>query len=183
MQKIELKRAPFRADELLRPLVQGVGHPSIERSIDYLFNDPRSPWSSVLADGNGLLPLSIWRTPLALSPGFRKQALRALLDETSVGTITFHPPEEWDRRGQAQFKLKGIQMDFRGSDGDPDTPPVGQECAFRVCDAYAHFYAQYHKGPTFQIFWPEAKRDAGVAACREWLEGIGQKEAKAAGIK
>jgi len=66
--------------------------------------------------------------------------------------------------------MEGISIGYAGSAGDPDTPPPGEKRAFRVCDAYAYFYSQYQNGPKFQLFWPQEKRDAGVLACRKWLE-------------
>jgi hypothetical protein len=105
-----------------------------------------------------------------MTAGFRRQALRALADKTEAGTITFNPPAEWNGRMEAQIQTKRMSMGYRGSNGDPDVPPPGQKCAFRTCDFFAYFYGQNHQAPAFQLFWPEAKRDAGVLACRRWLE-------------
>ncbi len=170
VQKAELKGVSFGGEELQKPLIQGAARPSIGRAIDYLFNDPKSPWLNVLSERNGSWLLDFWQTPLPNTAGFRKQALRALADKTLAGTITFNPRKDWNSRMEAQIELKGLGMGFRGSNDDPDTPPPGQKRAFRVCDAYAYFYSQYQKGPKFQLFWPEKKRDAGVLACRKWLE-------------
>ncbi len=150
----------------------GASHPSITQAIDYLFNDTHSPWSNILARDNGSWLSDFWHTPLSISAGFRKQALRALDDKTLAGSITFNPHEDWNSRMEAEIKTAGEEMGFRGSDGDPDTPPPGKSCSFRVCDAYAYFYSQYQKGPKCQLFWPEEKRDAAVAACRDWLQAI-----------
>ena len=92
------------------------------------------------------------------------------MDKSLSGAITFYPREKWKSHGQAQIELNGRRLDFRGSNGDPDTPPPGQKRPFRACDAYAYFYSQYRKGPKLQLFWPEEKRDAAVLACRKWLE-------------
>jgi hypothetical protein len=170
IQRVELKGVFFGGEELQKPLIQGAEHPSIEQAIDYLFNDPKSPWSNILAEGNGFSLLSFWQTPLSNTAGFRKQALRALTDKSLAGAITFHPRKDWNSHGEAQIELKGSGIGYRGSNDDPDTPPPGQKVSFRVCDAYAYFYSQYQNGPKFQLFWPENKRDAGVSACREWLE-------------
>jgi hypothetical protein len=123
-----------------------------------------------LAEGNGFWVLVFWQSPLPNTSGFRKQALRALTDNSLAGAITFHPRKDWDSRTEAQIELKGLGLGFRGSNNDPDMPPHGQKVSFRVCDAYAYFYSQYQDGPKFQLFWPEEKRDIGVLACRKWLE-------------
>jgi len=169
IQRVELKGVPFGDEELQKPLIQGAARPSIGRAIDYLFNDPKSPWSNVLAEGNGSWLLDFWRTLLPNTVGFRKQALRALEDKNLAGTIRFNPRQDWNRKMEAWIELKAVGMGFSGSNDDFDTPPPGQKRSFRVCDAYAYFYAQYQNGPKFQLFWPEAKRDAGVLACRQWL--------------
>jgi hypothetical protein len=173
IQKADLKNVSFLGEELQKPLIQGAARPSIERAMDYLFNDSRSPWSNVLAEGNSFWLLNFWQTPLPLTPAFRKQALRALMNKDRAGTITFNPHQDWSSHGEAEISMKGLGFSFRGSDGDPDTPPPNQKRAFRVCDAYAYFYSQYQNGPKFQLFWPEEKRDAGVAACRTWLKAKG----------
>jgi hypothetical protein len=170
IQRVELKGVYFGVEELQKPLTQGAAHPSIEQAIDYLFNDPKSPWSNVLAEGNGFWLLDFWQTPLPDTAAFRKQALRALTDKSLAGDITFHPRKDWDSRMEAQVEIKGLGFGFRGSNDDPDTPPPGQKASFRVCDAYAYFYSQYQNGPKFQLFWPEKKRDVGVLACLKWLE-------------
>jgi hypothetical protein len=171
IQRVELKGVHFGVEELQKPLIQGAAHPGIEQAVDYLFNDPKSPWSNVLAEGNGFWLLDFWQTSLPNTAAFRKQALRALTDKSLAGDITFHPRKDWNSSTEAQIELKGGSgLGFRGSNDDPDTPPPGQKVSFRVCDAYAYFYSQYQNGPKFQIFWPEEKRDAGVLACLKWLE-------------
>jgi hypothetical protein len=170
IQKADLKNVYSRCDELQKPLIQGAARPSIAKAVEYLFNDPQSPWSNVMAQGNGFWMPGFWQTPLPNTTAFHRQALRGLADKTLAGTITFNPPKDWDTRMEAQIQMGGLGMGFRGSNGDPDTPTPGQKCSFRVCDAYAYFYAKYQKGPTFQLFWPETNRDAGVLACQHWLE-------------
>lgn len=171
IQRVELKGVSFGGKELQSPLIQGAAHTSIEQAIDYLFNDPKSPWSNALAEGNGFWLLDFWQTPLPNTAGFRKQALRALTDKSLAGAMTFHPRKDWNNSTEAQIELKGGSgLGFRGSNDDPDTPPPGQKVSFRVCDAFAYFYSQYQNGPKFQLFWPENKRDEGVLACRKWLE-------------
>src|SRR5262245_47681116 len=171
IQRVELKGVHFGVEELQKPLIQGDAHPSIEQAIDYLFSDPKSPWSNVLAEGNGFWLLNFWQTPLPNTATFRKQALRALTDKSLAGAITFHPRKDWNSSTEAQIELKGGSgFGFSGSNDDPDTPPPGQKVSFRVCDAFAYFYSQYQNGPKFQLFWPENKRDEGVLACRKWLE-------------
>src|SRR5262245_48668903 len=170
IQKVELKGIYSASEELQRPLIEGAAHPSIEQAIDYLFNDPRSPWSNALAEGNGFSLLSSWKTPLLNTAGFRKKALRALTDKSLAGVITFHPREDWNSRGEAQAEIKGWVIGYHGSNDDPDMPPPGQKVSFRVCDVYAYFYSRYQDGPKFHLFWPEKKRDEGGLACRKWFE-------------
>jgi hypothetical protein len=170
IQRAELKGVSFGGKELQSPLIEGAAHPSIEQAIDYLFNDPKSPWSNALAEGNGFWLLDFWQTPLPNTAGFRKQALRGMTDKSLAGVITFRPRKDWDSHTEAQIEIKGLSFGFRGSNDDPDTPPPGQKVSFRVCDAFAYFYSQYQNGPKFHLFWPEEKRDAGVLACRKWLE-------------
>ena len=171
LRKADVSKASWVARELLKPLVQGAARPSIGRVVDYLFNDPASAWSNVFGApqwfvANGFLAIAA--TPL--TQGFRKQALRGLNDKSPAGTITFNAREEWNSRTEAQIEMSGHNMGYRGSNNDAALPPAGEKRAFRVCDAYAYFYAQYRNGPKFQLFWPQSQRDAGIAKCRQWLQ-------------
>ena len=170
IQKVTLKGVAFGNDELQKPLIEGQSRPSIAAATDFLFNDPKSPWSDIFAPGNGFWQYQFWQSPLPNSEGFRRQALRGLADKTLVGTIMLNPREDWNSRGEGSIAMEGTSMGYAGSAGDPDAPPAGEKRPFRVCDAYAYFYSQYQNGPKFQLFWPQEKRDAGVLACRKWLE-------------
>lgn len=170
MQRIEPKDIFLSDEELQKPLIEGVARPSIVHAIDALFNTPASLWFNVLVPMNNPNLVKFWATPLARTAGFRKQALRALGDKTPAGTMVFDPRAEWTRQREAWIHIKKLNMQFTGSNGDPDTPPSGRISPFRVCDVFAYFYSKRQHGPKMQLFWPEKKRDAGVLACRQWLQ-------------
>ena len=170
IQKAELKGVYSGSEDLQKPLIQGIANTNIRQAIDYLFNNPKSPWSDIFARGNSFCILKFWRSQLPNTAEFHKQASRGLTDKKIVGDITFHPREKWKSRTEAKIKLNsGLGLSFSGSNNDPDTPPSGEKRSFRVCDAYAYFYSKYHNGPELQLFWPESKRDAGVLSCQKWL--------------
>ncbi len=171
IQHAKLQDLFVGVDELQKALVEGYDRPSIKQAITYLFNDPQSPWSDALAEGGGFRVSGFWKSPIPTLAEFRPKALRGLADKELAGTITFHPKAEWRSRGEASVKLGNGVVGYGGSAGDPDTPPAGEERSFRICDFCAYFYAQSHAGPNIQLFWPEAKRDAAVQACRDWLVG------------
>ncbi len=169
IQKVDLKNVWFHARELQKPLCQGTARPSIGRAIDYLFNDPKSPWSDILAKGNDSWFTDFWKSSLPQTAEFRKQASRGLADKTIAGDIIFYPRKDWTIYSEAHIQLKDHVLSFSGSNGDPDTPPSGEKRSFRVCDVFAYLYSEYQEGPKFQLFWPEAKRDAGVMLYQKWL--------------
>lgn len=169
IQKAKLKRIPFVTKELQKPLIEGYSRPSIRKAIDVLFNDPKSPWSDILARENGFWLVEFWESPLPMTTEFRKKALLGLADKSKAGIITFNPKKVWKSRGQGNIELKGINLGFIPTDKDLKIPPPGKMHTFRVCDIFAYFYFKYHKGPEFQLFWPEAKRDKGVETCKKWL--------------
>lgn len=71
IQRVELKGVSFGNRELLKPLIEGMTRPSIERAIDYLFNDPQSPWSNLLSGGsNAYWLVDFWQTPFPELFGF-----------------------------------------------------------------------------------------------------------------
>lgn len=169
IQKVDLKNASFNAAQLQKPLIQGASRRSIAKAIDYLFNDPKSPWSNLLSQRNGSWLLDFWPTSLPKTTAFRKQALRALANKTFAGNITFTERKNWRSQMEAQIQIPGMSFGFNGSNHDPATPPAGQKRSFRVCDIYAFFYSKYQNGPKIQLFWPQKKRDAAVFECRKWL--------------
>ena len=168
MQKTDLKRPGFGGGEVLKALARVASRPSVAQMIDYLFNDPRSPWSNVFAKSNGIALSEVWRTPLPMTLGFRRQSLRGLADKTPEGVVTFQAFKESDGTRSAQVHTSGIN--FSISTRESDLPPPGEQRAFRLCDTYAYFYSRDQKGPPFELYWSEEKRDAGVLACRRWLE-------------
>lgn len=169
IRKAKLKGVTFTSNELLKPLIKGYSRPSIKKAISFLFSDPKSPWSDVLARENGFWFMNFWKSSLPSTAEFRKQALRALANKSNAGTMTFNPKKIWKSRGQGHIKLKGINIGYMLLNEEIQIPPPDKKHTFRVCDIYAYFYFKYHKSPEFQLFWPESKRDAGVQSCQNWL--------------
>ncbi len=170
IRSADLRGIWLGARDMQEPLIRGAERPAVARAIDYLFNDPSSPWSNVFGKDSGAFVMDFWKSTLPMTAGARKQGLRGLGDRTPAGTMTLNPPEDWNSRGEGQIEFGVLGLGYTGSGGDPDMPDAGQSCAFRVCDVYAYFYSRYQNGPSFQLFWTKAKRDAGVAECRGWLE-------------
>jgi len=169
IRQVDLKNVGFAARDLLKPLSQGADHPSIATAIHFLFNDPASPWSNVLDQRNGIWQTDFWKSQLPKTEGFRQQALRGLTDQSAVGSVKCVSRTD-GKGGYLNVSLAGGGFWLRDSGSDPEEPQIGEERAFRVCDAFAYFYSQYQDGPEFQLYWSEQKRNAGVAACLEWLE-------------
>jgi hypothetical protein len=170
IKRIDLKQVTYGGEELQKPLIAGAARPSIQRAVDYLFNDPKSALYDYFTE-NTIFDYNVfWESPLPLTESFRKKADRALADKNPAGTITFNPRKNWNANTEAEIKIAGFSLGFRGSNGDPDTPPAGVKRSFRVCDAYVYFYSLYQNGPPIQLFWPVKKRDASIAACLKWLE-------------
>ena len=170
IQKMDLKEVHHSYDELLKPLVEGMARPTVAGAIEFIFNDATSPWINILSLYNGFWVDGFWQTPLPSSAGFRRQAARALANKNAVGFIVFHPPTgEKSYLASVQVKINNTGFGFNVAKDDPDAPPIDRKVEFRVCDAFAYFYSRHQKGPKFQLFWPEQKRDAGVLACRKWL--------------
>ncbi len=114
------------------------------------------------------LPNDLAPTPLIGLPAFRRELLRGLDDKSPAGAYTV-------REGAYDCQFTATQGSFSGSPvpTGPDVPKPGASVAFRLCDNYAFDLAQIAGFPACRLYWPEAKRDAAVAACKAMLQQYG----------
>jgi hypothetical protein len=143
--------------------------PVIEQAAEKLFNSKNSAWiplnrvkplneSSTLAD--------LVTTPLIGLAAFRQEVLRRLDDPSIDGTV------QLNENGNVGCMLTDdVHQDFTVSSckGDPLGPRVGSSISFRTCDWFAYELSQLDGFPRIGLYWPQAQRDAAVAACKAVL--------------
>jgi hypothetical protein len=127
-----------------------------------LFVDPKSSLVPI--------PHSLVATPLIGVPAFRLELLRGLDDKAPVGTVEVQSVSG-DSVSYRVHDASGYSGDFGSNDANP--PKVGATSTFRMCDDYADGLAQIAGFPEFKPYWPEAKRDETIAACKALLARYG----------
>ena len=152
---------------VVEPLYRRPADPVLAGAAEWLFNDPRSAWVPLFAkgrNGSGYQQAELISSPLVAVPGFRRMLLRMLDDRAVAGSCHL------DREGGLQYKMEAGWSGGRGTGGvDPQAPTFDVEVSFRVADYYASELASLEGAPPFQLYWPEASRDAGLAAIKAYL--------------
>ncbi len=135
-------------------------HPSIKAASAELFSATNSNWL-VLSSSADLL-----RSRLVQNAAFRSLILDALADKTPAGIFRM------TKQGYFSIEFKN------GSESgmiqpDPALPKVGDSVSFRVCDNIARRLSRIQNLPESKIYWPEARRDAALAAIITFLKENG----------
>ncbi len=155
----------------LQPLLSHPDHAALASAGRWLFNDPKSPWVPVLPEARGQQAPhfeNLFASPLIVVAGFREGVLAGLADKTPLGTV-----ERGEKRS-IRRKIKDVPTTtFSSSDLDLEGVAVGVEYPFRRCDYLASNLSGLEGCPPFSLFWPEARRDEGVAACAAYLKRFG----------
>src|SRR5262249_53561702 len=145
---------------LLGPLWRNPTHPAVVAADSALFADRRSPWAERFLRASNTYELL--ETPMLALPGFRARLLLELGDKRRAGVLKIGPDGTYS--GGAGIRPSG-----------PFAPKPGTDVVFRVCDFYAHLLSPYDGAPAFELYWPEAERDRGVAAVAAYLKQYGHR--------
>jgi hypothetical protein len=155
-------------EDTLRPMWQNPDHPALVAAAKAMFNDPKSPWTEgflrTYATGN------LISTPLMGVAAVQDRILVELADKRNAGKLKIEPTH-----GATLYLTAGHNRGFTYSAiDDPLAPPLPAEVPIRVCDYYAWQLAKLNIGaPRCELYWPEAARDEGVAACAAYLKKYG----------
>ena len=154
--------------EILEPMWTYPAHPAIAAAARAMLVDPKSPWLPLVPrekSRNIFVLANQIATPLACIPEFRAALLVALADTASAGTAK--------RLEQGGFEYSmasgGGGSVGRGMQVVESDVPAGVELAFRACDYIAWKLSGLEGAPEFELYWPQARRDAAVAAGRGYL--------------
>ncbi len=157
--------------EVLEPLWTYPDHPAVSGAARAMFLGPRSPWLPLIPVQEGRRDHQYEdqvASPLACVPAYRAALLAALADTTKVGTAVRQP------EGIVHYTLAvGRNGGFRDERvPDPQDRP-GVEVSIRACDYVAWKLSALDGAPECPLTWPEARRDAAVAAAAGYLRRHG----------
>ncbi len=157
--------------DALRPLLAHPDHPALAAAAHWLFNDPKSPWVPLLPEARKQqthYSENLFASPLMVVPGFREGVLAGLANKSLLGTL------RKDSNGSIERKIANLPtLKYSSSDLDLENVVVGLEYPFRYCDELASKLSSLEGCPQFNLLWPDARRDEGVAACRAYVWKFG----------
>ena len=135
----------------------------VRQIVAKLFVDPKSALVPI--------PHSLVPTPLIGVPAFRQELLRTLDDKSPAGTVEVQSVtgDSVSYRVQDNFGHSSCNT----GPNEPNPPKPGTITTLRMCDDYADGLAQITGFPAFKPYWPEAKRDEAIAACKALLTRYG----------
>lgn len=155
---------------ILEPLWSNSDHPAIAGACDWLFNDPASPWRSVVTDRGTRISIhdNVIKSQLLGIAPFRRKVLSELADHSPCGTVS--------RRDQDSLEIKSVggTSGIGGYRFVAPLPEVGARTAFRTCDYLANTLSGLEGFPRAELYWPEQRRDAAVARSIEFLTRYGE---------
>ncbi|WP_435016305.1 hypothetical protein TA3x_003869 [Tundrisphaera sp. TA3] len=175
VKEIDPKSIEHSPMETLTPLWASPDDPSIDAATRSMFTDPKSPWLPLVSREQSQHYFSFQDpigSPLIVLPWFREAVLATLADKAEVGTAL---PSEKD---SIPFRMDwGMSSSFGGSPvrvvAPEDRPTT--ERRFRACDWAAWKLSAMEGAPECMPFWPEARRDAAVAAAAEFIRRYGRR--------
>jgi hypothetical protein len=135
----------------LSPVWSYPDDPAMVSLSKWLFEDPKSSWTT---GPGGIDPdwiATSVHTPLESIPAFRALILHALRDKKVVGSVEVTPTN--------------IMVQYHYGSGDLNDDPeavVGTKMPVRLCDFIASRISRYRGAPRFETYWPEARRDSVI---------------------
>ena len=156
---------------VLEPLYRRPDDPTLAATAAWLFGDPQSPWVPLIGRKGVRLTYHVAEliaSPMVEVPAFRKMLLAALDDRSPAGTAKI------GNNGTVSVEIQGgFSTGRTAPKDDPDPPAQGTEVPIRMCDFYAWELATLPGAPAFNPCWPEARRNAGLAAIADFLRRKG----------
>lgn len=164
-------RHQFQVLPMLEPLYRLPGDPATAEAADWLFNSPKSPWVPLIGKdrpNSSYQIAELITSPLVCVPAFRKMLLVSLEDRSPAGSASL------EGNGGLQIQMDAGWTSGRGQcKVDPLAPKAGVKVPFRMCDYYAWELSGLEGTPAFELYWPEPRRDRGLAEMTAFLKERG----------
>jgi len=161
-------------DIIFKPMYEYQSHAAIRKAADAIFTGNDSPWFPGNAE-NGHNVSGLWASPLLGLPAFRNMLLPVLDDKSLAdGYLTWatHNPKGFTRTTTTRCWSRSFPTQFTPE--EINAKP-GTKFTFRTCDVMANELSAVKGFPRCELWWPEAKRDEAVAACKKRLKNDDEK--------
>ncbi len=170
IRTVQPRQVGDNGPQAMEPLWREPDDPTLAAAAQWLFNDPASPWSSLLV--NGIVPErpdTFFGSTLLGIPAFRRHLLTALGDPRIIGTIARGTDARYlDLRWANNNGGFGVPIPGDLHAGDFATPQP-----LRRCDAYAIELSNIEGMPEFAFYPSLAKRDSALRAMVDFLQYYG----------
>jgi hypothetical protein len=143
-------------------------HPMMVAAAEKIFAEKDSLWQR-LSDHGYVPSADLLKTPMVGVAPFREEVERELEERTVCGTVKLYENGNVDlKRNNSTTQEPSLRWEL-----DPLAPAVGTEASYRLCDYVAFRLSQADGFPACRPYWPLARRDKAVAACRVILHRYG----------
>jgi len=160
-QKLD-KLAQMYGAFFLSPVWSYTDDPAMVSLSQWLFEDPKSPWSTGPGGVDPDWIATSVHTPLESIPAFRALILQGLRNKKVVGSVEVTPTN--------------IMVQYHYGSGDSNDDPdavVGTKQPVRLCDFIASRISRYQGSPRFETYWPESRRDTVIEDSITFLKHFG----------
>ena len=166
--------AGFGGTAAFEPLWRCPHDPAVTAAAARLFDGPTSPWKPFLQKRQNTSDFGeMLQSPLLGVEAFRRSFFVALGDKTEMGKLTLNGQGWWSA------DMPGLEGSgsLLGNDNSIDRlhPKNAQAFAVRRCDVYAWRLSHLAGMPRFELYWPQAERDAVIAQAVERLRHYGSR--------
>jgi hypothetical protein len=158
-------RSPVLSAQELSPLWMFPTDPVLQQTAKWLFALPESPLSPILNSG-------MVNSPLLTLPLYRQVVFSALVDTKVVGTATRSP------EGLVSYRASNRSGGAPAERGRDAMVPQERGRPVRVKDLVALALSRLDGAPEFDLYWPEAHKDAIIKELTGFLK-VHQKKLRA----
>jgi hypothetical protein len=164
----------WQATQILQPLAEFADDPAWNPVWKTIFEDENSSWNRLLWtfsrretndwSSHGFNVEEFFATPVINRPEFRSFVIRLLHETSPGGKIMGDKGGYWLHQDLSTNRRFGYTLETPYPDDDLNG------ISFRTCDFYAWLISNRIVGaPEFQLYWPEARKDAALASLERLL--------------
>jgi hypothetical protein len=143
-------------------------NPSMLSALNWMLNDPAGPWYNVASSDRALEFYEAGQTTLGETRAFLRKTLDNLDNRRTIGKVTLQKPAQYSPV-YLSLQIRQAVYNILWPEDAKHLPARETSSAVRVCDYYAYLASSRTGAPPYQLYWPQAKRDAALKQYAVWL--------------